>query len=113
MSHRQPLTKAQRQIIIVGIISYLIGFIGMLAVVGWLMNFSTIKEGSWKAMLHVGPVAIICSLVFGGLSFAAVSMGLLRRHHFRHGVHHCPYCDRPLKGTLMRCGCPGAQASRR
>jgi len=110
MSKLPPDTRAERQVIFVGLISFVVGFVVTLAALAWLMMRFGIADEHWGTILHLSIIAFLISLVLGGLGFAAISMQLLSRYHFWCGVYRRPYCDRPLKGIGILCVCPEAQA---
>ena len=109
MSNLPPETKALRQTIYVGLIAFILGFAVVLAALGWLIASFVPPDGRWWDILHVSINAVLIS-VFGGLCFSAGSVLVLSRIHYQRGIFRCPYCDGPLKGAGILCGCPGAQA---
>lgn len=112
MSNLPPDTKALRQTIYVGLIAFIVGFVGVLALLGWLIASFVAPDSRWWDILHVSSGAILFS-VFGGLCFAAGSIWVLNRVHYRRGAFRCPYCGGPLKGVGILCSCPEAQALKR
>jgi hypothetical protein len=113
MSNLPPDTRGLRQMIYVCLIAFVVGFFAVLATLGWLIARFVAPDGRWWDILHVSIGAILISVVFGGLSFAAISVWLLSRFHYWRGVYRCRFCDRPLKGAGIPCDCPEAQALRR
>jgi len=112
MSNFPPDTRALRQTIYTGLIAFVVGFVAVLATLGWLVASFVAPDGRWWDILHASLNAILIS-VFGGLCFAAGSVCLLSRFHYWRGVYRCPYCGRPLKGIGILCDCPEAQVLKR
>lgn len=54
--------------------------------------------------------ALLVSVIFGGLGFAALCVWVLSWYHHWRGYYRCPYCNRPLKGVTRHCGCPEVKA---
>ena len=107
-----PENKALRRIIYVGIISFIIGFILVYAVLAWLIVHFIDKDTRWWNILHCAINAILIS-VFGGLCFALGSVWILDWFHYRCGVYRCQFCGRPLKSMRDFCDCPQAQSLKR
>jgi cytochrome c biogenesis protein CcdA len=108
MSNLPPETRALRQMIYLGLLSFVLGFVAVLAIIGWLVAHFVAPDGRWWDILHASVNAILISF-FGGLCFAAATTTVLSRVHYRRGVHRCPYCSKPLKGIGISCDCPEIQ----
>lgn len=98
--------------IVVGIVAFMVGMVGVLILTGWLM-WRFVEPGEhWWTLLHTSILRLIFSVI-GGLALAAGAMSLLSRWHFRRGVHRCAYCSKPLRGIGIPCDCLEVQALRR
>ncbi|HSU55071.1 MAG TPA: hypothetical protein VLT36_13520 [Candidatus Dormibacteraeota bacterium] len=113
MSKLPPDTIAMRREIWVALIAFVLGFVVVLASLSWLIVRFVTPEARWCDVLHTSINAILISVVFGGLGFAALSVWAISRYHYRHGFYRCRFCDRPLKGVAIFCDCPGAKALRK
>jgi hypothetical protein len=113
MSTLPPDTRAFRREIYVALVAFVLGFIIVLAALGWLIVRFVTPEARWWEVLHTSVNAILISVVFGGMGFAALSLWVLTRYEYRRGFYRCRFCDRPLKGVGIPCDCPEAQALRR
>jgi len=102
---------ANRQIIVVGISTFTLGFIAVLSLLGWLVAHFIAPEARWWDILHSSFNAILMSFV-AALALTAGALWLLNQIHYRRGVYPCPYCGRPQRGFAITCGCPDAQAFR-
>lgn len=107
MNQLPPDTRADRQLTIVGLLTFVIGTAGLLFLLGWLMWRFSEPKTPWYDILHLGVNGTMISVV-GGLALAAGAMWLLRRWHYRRGVYRCIYCGQPLKGIGIPCCCPGS-----
>jgi hypothetical protein len=112
MSCLPPDTRALRQLVVAGLLSFLIGMAGVLVLVGWLMWRFVEPDTPWHQLLHIAISGLIISVV-GGMALAAGTGWLLNRWHYRQGVHRCVHCGRPLKGIGDFCDCPGIEALRK
>jgi hypothetical protein len=109
MSRLPPDTIALRQLVVVGLLSFLVGMAGVLVLVGWLMWHFVEPDTPWHQLLHIAISGLIIS-VFGGMALAVATMWSLNWWHYRQGVYRCVHCGRPLKGIGIPCDCPGIQA---
>jgi len=111
MSNLPPDSRALRQIIYVGLLSFVVGLFAVLAAMGWLIARFVAPDGRWWDILLVSINAIDIA-VFGGLCFSAAALWVLGRVHYRRGVFRCRFCGRPLKSMGALCDCPEARALR-
>jgi hypothetical protein len=109
MSNLPPEARALRRELYAGLIAFVVGFVGVLAALGWLIARVVAPDARWWDILHVSINAILFSLLGGGCCAAAAMWALDRVHHWR-GIYRCPYCDKPLKGIGIPCDCPEVQA---
>jgi hypothetical protein len=102
---------AHRQDLVVGFSTFVLSFIALLVVLGWLIARFVAPEAPWWDVLHMCINAILISFVAAmGLSVGALR--LLDQIHYRRGVYPCPYCGRPQRSYANTCDCPDAQAVR-
>jgi hypothetical protein len=97
----------------VGLFAFIIGFLGMLALLEWVLLRFVEPGTHWWEILHYSVNAIIISVVFGGGGFAVLSVKVLSWYHYKRGVYRCRFCGRPLKGIGVPCECPEAQILRK
>lgn len=109
MSRLPPDTIALHQVLVVGLLSFVIGMTTVLVFVGWLMWRFVEPDTPWHQWLHVAVSGLMIS-VFGGMALAAGTMWLLNRWHYRQGAYRCVYCGRALKGIGVPCDCRRIQA---
>jgi len=107
MNNLPPDTRAARLEIYAALIAFVVGFIGSLALWGWLIVRFVAPEEHWWEVVHTSINAILISLVFGGMGLAALTMWLLSRYHYRRGVYSCNFCGRPFKDIKTPCECRG------
>ena len=97
--------------IYLGLISFVIGFLGTLAGLEWFFIRVAEADTRWWEFLHFGINAILIS-VFCGLGLACASALLVNLIYRKQIVFHCPYCGKPLKAVGIYCDCSEAQAFR-
>lgn len=113
MSNPLPDERALRQMVYVAVFSFVIGFVGMLALFEWVILRFVAPEGHWLEILHSCITAILFSVIFGGLGFAALSLQVLNWYQYKRGYYRCRFCGQPLKGAGVVCSCPEAQVARK
>ena len=111
MSSVPPDISADRQTIYAGVIAFIIGFMAVLAVWGWLIVRFVAPEAHWWDIVHTSINAILVSIL-GGLCLCAATVVVLTKLHYLRGVYRCRFCGRSLKGARILCDCPEAQALR-
>ena len=111
MSSLLPEDRAFRREICVGLIAFFVGTVSMLAAFTWLIVRFVTPDARWWDILHTSIYAVLISIVFGSLGFAALSVWAVSRYHYWRGVYRCRFCDRPLKGPCILCDCAGDQSS--
>ena len=77
MSNIPPDSMAMRRELLVGIIAFVVGFVVMLATLAWLIVHFVLPEAHWWDVLHMCINALMISVIFGGLGFAALSIWTL------------------------------------
>jgi biotin transporter BioY len=102
---------ANRQVLVVGISTFILGFLAVLFLLGWLIARFVAPEARWWDVLHSSFNAFLISFV-AALCLTAGALWLLNQIHYRRGAYPCPYCGRPQKGFAITCNCPDAQAFR-
>ena|SRR5947209_3982275 len=113
MSDLPPDSKALRRELVVAFFAFLMGFVVVLAALAWLIVRFITPAARWWDVLHMSLNAILISVVFGGLGFAALALWALSLYHYRRGFYCCRFCNKPLKGIGIPCACPQTQALRR
>ncbi|MGC3956726.1 MAG: hypothetical protein QM813_01800 [Verrucomicrobiota bacterium] len=103
-------TIAMRREIFGALVAFVVGFVAMLATWAWVIVRFMTPETRWWEVLHMSITAIMISVVFGGLGFAALVSWLLSRYHYRQGFYRCRFCHRPFTRPRRRCDCAEAQA---
>jgi hypothetical protein len=103
---------ANRQVLVVGISTFLLGFVAVLLLLGWLIAHFVAPAARWWDVLHSGFNAIVISFV-AALALTAGALWLLNQIHYRRGAYTCPYCGRPQRGFAITCDCSDAQAFQR
>src|SRR5437763_337184 len=88
MSKVPPDSKVLRQLLVVGLLAFLIGMAAVLLLIGWLMWRFAEPDTPWYDMLHVGINGLLIS-VLGGLALAAGAINLLSWWHDRKELHRC------------------------
>src|SRR6266404_9050729 len=84
---------ANRQVLVVGFCTFILGFIAVLLLLGWLIAHFVTPEAPWWDVLHTSFNAILISFV-AALGITAGALWLLNQIHYRRGVYPCPYCVR-------------------
>jgi hypothetical protein len=105
MSRLPPDTIAMRRETYVSIIAFVVGSVGTLTALGWLIVHFVAPQARWWDVVHTSINAILISLVFGGLGSAVLSLWIVKRYHYSRGMYHCLFCDRTLKSASDRCNC--------
>jgi hypothetical protein len=105
-------TIAMRREILVALVAFVVGFVGVLATLARVIVRFVTPEARWWDVLHTSINAILISVVFGGLGSAVLASWLLSRYHYRRGFYRCRFCHRPLKRPGCVCDCAEAQAVR-
>jgi hypothetical protein len=113
MNDFPPDSRALRREVCVALTAFVVGFVVVLAVLGWLMVRFVTPEAHWWNVLHTSITAIMISVVVGGLGSAALSVWAISRYHYWRGFYRCRSCGGPLKGPGILCDCPEAQALKR
>src|SRR3974390_2727014 len=108
MKLTSPETKAFRQMLGVGAVSFFVGFFAVFALIAWLIAHFIVPGDRWWEILHAGVNAILIS-VLGGLCFAFVTTSVLSKIQYMRGVYRCPHCGKPLKRAAIPCDCPEAK----
>lgn len=90
MSRLPPDTVALRQVVIVGLLAFVVGMASVLIFMSWLMWRFVEPDTPWHELLHVSVEGLIFGVI-GGLAFAAGATSLLRWWQFRRGVYHCEH----------------------
>jgi hypothetical protein len=111
MNNTPPQTNALWQLVITGMVSFAVGTIGALLLLGWVVCHFVAPESPWYEILHASIEAIIWSAI-GGLAVAAAAVNVVSWLQYRSGMHRCHFCDRPLNRFGVGCDCTGARASR-
>jgi hypothetical protein len=106
-----PDTKALRQVVVTGLLAFVVGAAGVFAWLAWLVWRFVVPESPWYDTVHASLYVILFTAI-GGLAFAAGAVNLLSWWQYRRGLHRCEYCDRPLRGIGVPCDCPQSQALR-
>jgi len=101
---------ALRRELLVGLIAFVVGFAVTLVTFAWLIMHFVPPDAHWWDVLHMRISALLVSVIFGGLGFAALCVWVLSWYHHWRGYYRCPYCNRPLKGVTRHCGCPEVKA---
>lgn len=109
MNNLAPDAKAARVELCAALVAFPVGFIGMLALWGWVIVRFVAPEARWWDVVHTSVNAIMISFVVGGIGFAALTMWMLSRYHYKREVYRCHSCGRPLKGIGIPCGCRGLE----
>jgi hypothetical protein len=111
---------ANRQVLVVGISTFILGFVAVLLLLGWLIAHFVAPEAPWWDVLHSAFNAILISFVAAlaltagaALALTAGALWLVNQIHSRRGAYTCPYCGRPQRGFAITCDCSDAQAFRR
>lgn len=103
--------RASRQLLIVGLGTFILGFIAALFLCAWIIARFIAPEAAWWELLHVGWNIILVSFV-AALGLTAGALWLLNQIHYRQGVYPCPYCGKPQRGFAITCDCPDAKSFR-
>ena len=110
--HEAALRRsANRQDIIVGFSTFVLSFVALLLLCGWLITRFVTPDARWWDILHTSLNAILISFVLA-LGATAGALWLLNQIHYRRGVFPCPYCGKPQRGFAITCDCPDAKAFR-
>ena len=110
MAKLPPDSRALQQTIYVGLISFVVGFVGMLSLLSWVIVRFVVPESRWWHVLHMSIESIMLSIVVGGLGFMALSVSLLNWYHYKRGFYRCRFCGKALKSFRIACGCPKSEA---
>ena len=100
---------AMRRELVVGLIAFVVGFVGALVNLAWVIVRFVVPEARWWDVLHMCIHAIWISIVFG-LGFAALCVWTLSWYHHQRGYYRCRFCNRPLKSVTASCDCPEVKA---
>ena len=103
--------SAIRQDLIVGFTTFVLSFVAVLFLFGWLIIRFVTPEAPWWDILHTCINAIGISFVVA-LGVTVGTLLLLDQIHYRRGAYPCPYCGKPQRGYAITCDCPDAKAFR-
>jgi hypothetical protein len=103
MSVLSPDSKALRREVYAALLAFVVGFVGTLVAVGWLI-VRFVASGGWWDILHACLEALLIA-VLGGLGLAAGAVCALSWVHHRLGIYRCLFCGKPLKGAGIICDC--------
>lgn len=102
---------ADREFVLVGVGTFVVTFIGLVLIFGWLILRFVAPDARWWDVLFTALNAAAISFV-GAMGLTAGALHLLNHIHYLRGVYRCPYCDRRQKGFAITCDCPGAKEYR-
>lgn len=103
MDRVPPETRALRQMLTTGLVSFLLGLICCLALLGYLWHEHFWSRNGWWSLLDL--LRFLMWSAIGGLATAAGATYVLTRWHYGAGVHRCPWCNRLLRRPYVVCVC--------
>src|SRR5262245_65638251 len=99
-----PQTIAGRQMLVAGLVSFILGFVGVLVGVLW-MEYALDPDRFWSWDLIMRVLQALHLGVFGGLCLCAAVCCPLNWCDFRKGCFPCHYCCRLMPGMGQLCVC--------
>lgn len=104
-----PELRALRQMLVVGLLAYVVGFALVFAAGCWLvLHYALPGTAWWNVAQMLVNVALIANVA--GIWLVALAMHLLNSIHYRRGIYRCVHCGRPLRNIHTLCDCPTMQA---
>ena len=103
MGDHQQEWKARRREFCAALIAFVVGYVGALVVLEWLI-LRFVSSSGWWDILHACCEALLLAAL-AGLGLAAGVVCGLSWLHYRLGFYRCQFCGRPLKAPGVICDC--------
>lgn len=108
MSQLPPDSKRLRRLFIAALAGFVVGMVGFLIFIGWVMQRFADPGTPWYQLLHVAVNGLVISVLVG-LAVAVAAMWLVDLFSPNQGVRRCMRCGRSLRGLQERCNCADAE----